>query len=210
MGLLPGTHCWLHSGVCRSVPNQRIRISVWPSSLTFTCTGYVARTQLHYNPFNQEAFKTQICAIVLGPTLICVSIYLTLKHIVLSVNPEVSRIKPRLYPLIFVPADVSCLVLQAIGGGLAAAAGRDTPKLLNAGNNVIITGIALQAALLGAFGVLCTDYFLRCRKWNAAHQNDNSTESQARLAAWKDTKFRKFVYAVLGAYAFILVRCIYR
>jgi len=172
--------------------------------------GYVARTQLHYNPFNQDAFKTQICAIVLGPTLICVSIYLTLKHIVLSINPEVSRVKPRLYPLIFVPADVSCLILQAIGGGLAAAAGSNTPKLLNAGNNVIITGIALQAALLGAFGVLCTDYFLRCRKWIVAHQNDNSAESQARLAAWKDTKFRMFVYAVLGAYAFILVRCIYR
>ncbi|KAH7041218.1 RTA1 like protein-domain-containing protein [Microdochium trichocladiopsis] len=186
----------------------------YSSALTAGCilefAGYVARTQLHYNPWNQDAFKTQICAIVLGPTLICVSIYLTLKHVVLSVNPELSRIKPRLYPLIFVPADVSCLILQAIGGGLAAAAGRNTPKLLNAGNNVIITGIALQAALLGVFGVLCTDYFLRCRKWIAAHENDTSEEALAMLAGWKDKKFRMFVYAVSGAYFAILIRCIYR
>ena len=186
----------------------------YSSALTAGCilefAGYVARTQLHYNPWNQDAFKTQICAIVLGPTLICVSIYLTLKHVVLSVNPELSRIGPRLYPLIFVPADVSCLVLQAIGGGLAAAAGRNSTKLLNAGNNVIITGIALQAALLMAFGVLCVDYYTRCRKWLASHAGDNSEQAEHMRTAWNDKKFRMFCFAVFGAYSFILIRCIYR
>lgn len=186
----------------------------YSAALTAGCilefAGYVARTQLHYNPWNQDAFKTQICAIVLGPTLICVSIYLTLKHVVLSVNPELSRINPRLYPLIFVPADVSCLVLQAIGGGLAAAAGRTTPKLLTAGNNVIITGIALQAVLLMAFGVLCGDYLTRCRNWLAAHGDDMSQQAQDMRASWNDKKFRMFVFAVAGAYSFILIRCIYR
>ncbi|KAI1393992.1 RTA1-domain-containing protein [Hypoxylon trugodes] len=181
----------------------------YSAALTAGCilefAGYVARVLLHANPWNSSAFQTQICAIILAPTLICISIYLTLKHITLSLNPSLSRLRPRLYPLIFVPADVSCLILQAIGGSLAASAGYDNPNLLLSGDRVIIAGIALQSAVLGFFGVMCVDYWLRIRKWVKGGQAD----AQA-LATWNDRRFRMFVYAVAGAYAGILIRCIYR
>ncbi|KAH8201089.1 hypothetical protein TruAng_004716 [Truncatella angustata] len=163
------------------------------------------RVQLHFNPYNKNAFQTQICAIILAPTLICISIYLTLKHVVLSLNPSLSRIRPRLYPIIFVPADVSCLVLQAIGGALAASAGSENAKLLLAGDRVIIVGIAFQVVVLLVFGLLSADYFRRAGRW--LRSGDASPEARG---LWADKKFRLFFYAVLGAYCGIFIRCIYR
>ncbi|KAJ9138086.1 Sphingoid long-chain base transporter RSB1 [Pleurostoma richardsiae] len=167
--------------------------------------GYIARTELHSNPWNQHAFETQICAIILGPTLICISIYLTLKHLCLSLNPAISRFRPRLYPLIFVPADVSCLLVQAIGGALAASGGSRNRKLVDSGNRAIIAGIALQVVVLLFFGATSAEYFVRARRWIRSPE----ATPQAR-ALWADRKFRWFVGAVTGAYSTILVRCIYR
>lgn len=186
---------------------------LWPSLICFVETygltsaqpGYVGRVLLADNPWNQQAFETQICAIILAPTLICISIYLTLKHICLSLSPELSRIKPRLYPFIFVPLDVSCLLVQAIGGALAASAGRTNFKLLQNGNRAIIAGIVLQVVVLLFFGIAMIDYYIRVKKWIRSPEADAHA-----VGIWKDKKFRIFVYAVLGAYSLILIRCIYR
>ncbi|KAI0482494.1 RTA1-domain-containing protein [Xylariaceae sp. FL0804] len=187
----------------------------YSAALTAGCmlelAGYVARVQLHYNPWNNSAFETQICAIILAPTLICISIYLTLKHVTLALDPRASRLRPRLYPAVFVPADVSCLLLQAVGGSMAASASYDHPTLLLAGDRVIITGIALQVVVLAAFGAMVADYYVRVRRW--IHRPDDDGEGELRATAlrtWADPRFRRFAGAVAGAYAGILIRCIYR
>ncbi|KAK8059912.1 RTA1 like protein-domain-containing protein [Apiospora saccharicola] len=181
----------------------------YSAALTAGCLlefiGYIGRVQLSANPFNQGAFQTQICCIILAPTLICISIYLTLKHVTLSISPELSRIRPRLYPLFFVPADVSCLILQAIGGGIAASAGKTDATLLLQGDRVIIAGIALQVVVLGFFGIMSVDYFVRARAW--VKKGGASPEV---LRLWNDKKFRMFAYAVAGAYTGIFIRCVYR
>ncbi|KAI0013014.1 RTA1-domain-containing protein [Xylariaceae sp. FL0662B] len=181
----------------------------YSAALTAGCilefVGYVARVQLHTNPWNSSAFQTQICAIILAPTLLCIAVYLTLKHAASSVAPAVSRVPPRLYPLVFVPADVSCLVLQAIGGGLAASAGADDPHLLLVGDRVIIAGIALQCAVLAFFGLVSGDYLVRAARAVARGQVGDDAR-----ALWFDRRFRAFGCAVAGAYAGILIRCIYR
>ncbi|RYP16328.1 hypothetical protein DL765_005178 [Monosporascus sp. GIB2] len=166
--------------------------------------GYVARTQLSNNPWNKAAFQTQICAIIIGPTVICISLYLTLKHIILAVDPSLSRLRPGLYPLVFVPADVSCLILQAIGGGFAAGARWDKVRWLVNGNRLIIAGISIQCLVLGLFGFLCLEYFCRVQK-----RVQDRARPGAR-AVWGDRRFRKFCYALLAAYIGILIRCLYR
>lgn len=168
-------------------------------------TGYAARVPLHENPWNKQAFETQIVAIILGPTLICISIYLTLKHVCLALNPALSRVAPTKYPYIFVPADVSCLLVQAIGGSIAASAGSDKPELLKTGNRAIIAGICLQVVVLAFFGVAAVDYWLRAKRWV---KTPEATHDAVTL--YRDKKFRMFVYAVTVAYALIFIRCIYR
>ena len=136
----------------------------------------MARIQLGHNPWNGSAFQAQICSIILGPTLICISLYLTLKHITLAVDPTLSRIQPRLYPLIFVSADISCLVLQAVGGGLAVAGVRwDNLSMLTHGTRFIIAGISLQCVVLGAFGALCLEFFCKARANIAAGEANDTT-----------------------------------
>lgn len=174
-------------------------------------SGYGGRIALSSNPWNQQAFETQICAIILAPTLICISIYLTLKHLCLAFNPSLSRVRPGLFPFIFVPADVSCLLVQAIGGGIAASAGSSSknpnPSLLAAGNHAIIAGIALQVVVLLAFGLMSADYYIRARKWIRTGGPDVTDEARTM---WNDKRVRMFVGAMLGAYICVQIRCIYR
>lgn len=171
--------------------------------------GYAARVPLADNPWNSNAFETQIVAIILGPTIICISIYLTLKHVCLSLNPALSRVRPNLYPWIFVPSDVSCLLIQAIGGSIAASAGgrskAPNPQLLNAGNRLIIAGIVLQVVVLAFFGVSAADYYRRVKRWIRSPE-----ATPEAVALWDNKRFRMFVCAVAAAYCMILVRCIYR
>ncbi|KAK4126428.1 RTA1-domain-containing protein [Parathielavia appendiculata] len=167
--------------------------------------GYAARIPLTDNPWNKHAFETQIVAIILAPTLVCISIYLTLKHVCLSLNPALSRVRPHLYPFVFVPLDVSCLLVQAIGGALAASAALSNIRMVEHGNRCIIAGIVLQVVVLLFFGTSVVDYYLRVKKWI----NSNEADPEA-VALWRNKKFRVFVYAVAGAYSGILIRCIYR
>ncbi|CAK7245520.1 MAG: hypothetical protein STHCBS139747_007104 [Sporothrix thermara] len=172
--------------------------------------GYASRVPLHSNPWNKDAFETQICAIILAPTLICIGIYLTLQHVCLALCPALSRVRPTLYPWIFVPGDVSCLLVQAAGGALAASAGYTNTKLLNAGNNLIIAGIVLQVVVLAFFGVASLDYYVRVRRWIAGRDARGRQPTAAALALWHTRSFRTFGIAVSVAYACIFIRCIYR
>lgn len=128
-------------------------------------SGYASRVPLHSNPWNKHAFETQIVAIILAPTLICISIYLTLKHVCLALNPSLSPVKPEWYPYIFVPLDVSCLLVQAIGGALAAGGALKDLALVSHGNRAIVAGIVLQVVVLGGFGGVVGVYWGRTRKW---------------------------------------------
>ncbi|KAK4185231.1 RTA1 like protein-domain-containing protein [Podospora australis] len=172
------------------------------------CVGYIGRVLLAENPWNGDAFKMQIVAIVLGPTLVCIGLYLTLRHIVTALNPGLSRIAPRVYPMIFVPADISCLIIQAIGGGVAASAGKANYNILKHGNRIIMAGIVLQVVVLGAFGTLAGDYLFRTRRYF----NGGSVGEEHAVGAllWRNKKFRTFEWAMFAAYACLLIRCIYR
>ncbi|GAB1316898.1 Parasitic phase-specific protein PSP-1 [Madurella fahalii] len=178
------------------------------SGCALECVGYVGRSLLAVNPWNNGAFKMQIVAIILGPTLICIGLYLTLKHAVTNLNRSLSRLPPRLYPLFFIPADISCLVVQGIGGGVAAAAGRNSYNLLQHGNWTIMAGIVLQVIVLGAFGVLVGDYLFRAARYFGTGNVTGEYQEGARL--WADRKFRAFVYAMGLAYVALMIRCVYR
>ncbi|KAJ4285984.1 hypothetical protein N0V88_008171 [Collariella sp. IMI 366227] len=172
------------------------------------CVGYIGRALLGVNAWNDGAFKMQIVAIILGPTLVCVGLYLTLKHAVNALNRSLSRIAPRVYPLFFVPADFSCLVVQAIGGGIAATADRGQKTLLQHGNRTIMAGIVLQVIVLGFFGLMAGDYLFRVGRY--FKRGPVESEYRAGAALWVDKKFRMFIWAMGFAYAALMIRCAYR
>lgn len=171
--------------------------------------GYGGRIMMHNNVWDNNAFKIQICCLVLAPSFIAAGIYLSLKHIILYVGPEGSRLKPRLYTWIFIGFDVFSIVIQAGGGGIAAAAGPNDAKLLNTGNNLIVTGIAVQIATMAVCGLLALDYFIRHKK-RASTGSPSSYMSSKSAPMISHKRFQIFVGVEVFAYVLVLIRCIYR
>ena len=77
-----------------------VGLGVWKKTWTYAATlgagllletiGYIGRIQMDPNPWKSSAFQTQICCIIIAPTFICAAIYLTLKHVALALNPDLS------------------------------------------------------------------------------------------------------------------------
>lgn len=176
--------------------------------------GYGGRIIMHKNPWDGAGFKTQICCLVLAPSFLAAGIYLTLKHMVIYCGPEHSRLKPRLYPWLFIGCDFGSIVLQALGGGVAASAGdlASNPNLLKVGNGLIVAGIATQVATMSICVLLMIDFFIRFHK--AKNQSSSSTNS----SEWEKNRsepnvrrnFRIFCFSIALAFATTLIRCIYR
>ncbi|KKZ65745.1 hypothetical protein EMCG_08451 [[Emmonsia] crescens] len=190
-------------------------VGVWKRTWTFTfavtgacvleCVGYAGRIMMYNNPWGM-GFTLQIITIILGPTFLCAAVYLTLKHAALAVGREVSRIQPYLFTWIFIPCDIACLVLQGIGGGVAASGDKKKSKsLLDNGNRIIMAGIGLQVGVLSLFGIVALDYYLRVSRYH-----HKSLANDRERAVWADKKFHLFAGAVSVAYLAIYSRCVYR
>ncbi len=169
---------------------------------------------MHSNPWSGAGFKTQICCLVLAPSFLAAGIYVTLKHLVIYCGAENSRLKPRLYPWLFIGCDFGSIVLQAIGGGVASAAGDhgEKPQLLKAGNAFIVAGIAFQVATMVACAILIFDYYRRFqRAKKSKSQAHSESEYEKRSTVPNEARnFRLFCFALGVAFTTILIRCIYR
>lgn len=175
------------------------------------CAGYIGRIMMNSNPWSESGFKLQICALVLGPSFVAAAIYLTLKHFVLYCGPQHSLLKPRLYPWVFVGCDFGSMVLQGIGGGLAAAGGTKNQKLIDGGNKMIVAGIAFQVVTMAVCGLLIL-WFVVKYKMAAKHVTGEKSayhldKEEGSISLWK---VKVFGWLVTLAYTTTLIRCIYR
>ncbi|KAK5070980.1 hypothetical protein LTR64_003955 [Lithohypha guttulata] len=178
-------------------------------ALGFGCAiealGYGGRIMLHQNPFSSSGFQMQICCLILGPAFNSAAIYLTMKHIALAFGPEYSSLKPKWYTWIFITGDLFSLVLQAIGGGMAATADDDDARR-DAGTYIMLAGICWQVVTLIVFAAVIGHYIIRRRR---AINSGHALSAEAN-AVWHDKKFRLFMFAVATAFGAVLIRCIYR
>ncbi|PYI02352.1 RTA1 like protein [Aspergillus sclerotiicarbonarius CBS 121057] len=168
--------------------------------------GYIGRILMNHNPWNEGAFKLQIVCLVLAPTFIAAGIYLTLKHVILSLGPQYSRLKPQLFTWIFISCDIGSLILQAAGGGVAAAAGSANQSLLKVGDDIMVAGIAFQVGTMSVCGLLALDFFLRVVRKGpglSGEKFDNGVQPGGK-------NIRMVIIAGVVAYFTVLIRCIYR
>ena len=164
--------------------------------------GYIGRILMWQNPWDESGFKLQIVCLILAPTFVAAGVYLNLKHIILYLGHEHSRLKPKLFTWIFIGCDIGSLILQAAGGGVAASAGSTDQKTLKIGDDIIIAGIAFQVATMSVCGILGLDFFisvLRHRR-NTIHEKSYGT----------GRGIKAMIFAEIFAYFTVLIRCIYR
>lgn len=163
--------------------------------------GYVGRILLHDNPWSNDGFEIQISTLIFSPAFFAAAFYLTLKHIVRNTCPKLSRIPPSAYTWIFISCDIVSLVLQAAGGGTAAAATTDT--MTNLGGHIMLAGIVFQVATLTALIALVVDYVLRVNK----HREVISAEAKAMT---NEKSFKHFIFLMGLGFLGIYIRCVYR
>jgi len=165
--------------------------------------GYIARIQMHDNPFREDPFLMYLITLTIGPAFLSGSIYLCLARLVVAFSESTSRIAPRTLTLGFMGCDFIALLLQAIGGALASTA--DTENSEQIGINIMIAGVAWQVVSLVLFIALCTDYSLRVRK-SCPSESVNPAFQGIR----RSRKFRGFLIALAIATLAILIRSGFR
>ncbi|KAH6722146.1 RTA1 like protein-domain-containing protein [Leptodontidium sp. MPI-SDFR-AT-0119] len=169
--------------------------------LVLEIIGYVGRIMLHNDPFSNDNFLMYLVTLTIAPAFLSASIYLCLARIVNVYGENLSRFKPRTYTLFFVTCDIICLVLQALGGGIAASS--DTQSSNDLGRNIMLAGLVLQVVSLTFFAIAAGEFGFRVWKgrgqWNERYISIVST----RL-------FKTFLVGLAVATVAIFIRSAYR
>lgn len=185
--------------------------------------GYVGRFKSSSDPYYLDYFLVQIVCLTIAPAFIMGGVYYLLAKFAMIYGEEISRLKPMWYSYIFITCDLLSIVLQAIGGGMAAVALTDN-KETDTGTHIMVAGLAVQVAAMSVFFILCTDFVMRIRTYTK-----NSIAERPELASlspeeldhelfnpkYAHIRNNKPLYpAFIGAIVFcslcIFVRCIYR
>lgn len=168
--------------------------------------GYVGRYLSHGDPNNLNYFLDQIICLTLGPAFFMGGVYFLLAKYSMIYKQGVGRLKPMMYSYIFVSCDLVSIILQAIGGGMAATALQDDEDTAP-GTHVMVAGLAVQVASMSLFMGLCLDFMLRVRKLRKTtgdiYNPDYVHIPEAKL-------YTPLFYAIGICTLLIYVRCIYR
>ncbi|KAF4828989.1 Glutamyl-tRNA(Gln) amidotransferase subunit A [Colletotrichum tropicale] len=179
---------------------QGIRSRTWGfmgsmiSGCVLEIVGYIGRLLIYDNPFNFEGFLMQIVCITVAPVFFSAAIYVLLSQIINHLDPSLSRVKPKLFYWIFIPADVVSLILQAVGGGSSSVS--TTKEAVDRGVNISLAGLVFQVFSLVVFTILFMDYMVRY----------NRSIGRSKM----NGKLRFFLLFLGLSTFFILLRCVYR
>lgn len=137
--------------------------------------------------------------------------YVVLGRLILALGPQFSRFRPKTYTITFVVGDVTCLLVQAAGGGLAASAGK--PETQKLGSNVMVAGVILQMFIMVLYSIVLVDFvshYIKDRpvrnKRDGFNQMDGSGQSNLPHAEIK--KARLLLIALVISTVLIFIRSI--
>ena len=88
--------------------------------LALEAVGYITRIMLHDEPFIKNNFILYLIFLTIAPAFISAGIYLCLSRIVVLFGSGFSRLNARTYTILFCTSDLVSLILQGVGGALAA------------------------------------------------------------------------------------------
>ena len=113
----------------------------------------VARIELHNDIFNENDFILYLIGLIIGPAFFSAAIYFSISRVISVFGTAISWFQPRKVTLCFISCDITSLVLQAIGGGIAASA--DSHSSTWTGIDIMIVGLSTQVLSTTAFCLVC-------------------------------------------------------
>jgi len=129
----------------------------------FEITGWAARLYSHYHPDKLGAYLVQTVTTINGPTPLIAAYFIILAEIIKRLGPCYSRLRPKLYAIVFVTADLVALSVQGVGGALAAiaAGNHKNPEM---GGKIMLGGIVFQLIAITIYMGLAIEFVHRF--WN--------------------------------------------
>lgn len=193
--------------------------------------GYLARAVSATDETAINPFLVQIIVLTIAPAFIMAGIYYLLGRQIVYLGDRYSWLKPRWFSYIYVTCDVISLVIQAIGGGMAATALADNDDT-DSGTHVMVAGIAFQVLTMSTFIIVGGNFALR--SWfralpevkfsvtnflslffNVGKANELYShlepEYNPDFAHVRNRKLGRYVFpAIFTSTVLVYIRCIYR
>ncbi|TCD61834.1 hypothetical protein EIP91_007853 [Steccherinum ochraceum] len=121
--------------------------------------GWSGRLWSVFAPLKKTPYLLQIVVTILAPTPFVAALFMIFARVTEKLGDQYSRLSPRWYARIFLAADLIALIVQGVGGGLAASA--DTDSGSNLGGNIMLGGIVFQLVALVIFIILASEFYIR-------------------------------------------------
>lgn len=106
----------------------------------------------------------QITTLIIAPTFFAAGLYVLLGILIKQLGPQTSILSPSHYAIIFCTCDVVSLVVQAVGGALAAKATVELNGDTTTGTHIMVAGIGFQLFTMSIFALLVFDFLRRARR----------------------------------------------
>ncbi|KAI4679606.1 uncharacterized protein J4E84_008127 [Alternaria hordeiaustralica] len=156
--------------------------------------GYACRAIATHHTGALVPFLLQAIFLLLPPCLFAGTLYMVYSRVVRATHGErFSYVSPRWCTRIFIAGDLLCLNIQSTGAGFLPK-----PKLVNAGNGVIVTGLGLQVLIFAGFMWCCVLFH---RKFSLHLRNTGQTV---------DVPWESVLWMLYGTSVLISIRNIFR
>ncbi|EPT05677.1 hypothetical protein FOMPIDRAFT_87149 [Fomitopsis schrenkii] len=145
---------------------QAIRYRMWFLLTTAVVAGvleligWAGRLWSSHDVLSDTAFSIQFVCTVIGPTPLIAANFIILGHVIRRLGQQYSRLNARSYTAVFLGSDIISLVVQAVGGTIAAIAAKkyESPQT---GTNMTLAGIVFQTVALTLYITLASEFLLR-------------------------------------------------
>lgn len=193
--------------------------------------GYLARTLSVNNEGDLNAFLCQIITLTISPAFLMAGVYYLLGKLLVLHGKHFSFLQPRWFSYIFISCDLTSLIVQAVGGAMAATAASNRTNT-SPGTNTMVAGIAFQVVSMSGFMVVFLNFlhniFFRAvpdikfsvsNTFNLLFNTKKGRELRLSLESCYESKFEpirarglfNYLYiAIFVEVGVIYIRCVYR
>lgn len=164
--------------------------------------GWGGRLWQNNNKYSNSPFQLHVTATVLGPTPLVAANFVVSGRIIQILGVQYSRIRPKLYAIIFCTCDVVSLMIQGTGGGIAGGAG-DNIDQAQLGSRVALAGTLFQFAVILLYAAFKIEFLIRHARDSPIHPTTSPRRSM-------DKRMKILVCALAFSTLCLVIRSIYR
>lgn len=196
---------------------QAVRFRMWWLFLTAVfcgvseVVGWSARVYSSSHPHSLAPYSIQTSATITGPTPLIAANFVILEYIIKILGARYSRLRPKMYTMLFCLSDVVSLTIQGVGGALAAMAagnGKDPTT----GGNIMLIGIIMQMVAITLFIVFASEFLFRYTTDRPLKKPADELERHQALAYQHgmDPRMKISLYAMAFSTTCLFIRAVYR